>query len=148
MVSLCVDAKLVQCSADRVLVVLDIGGLLPLAQSSVYHLGARTKVTRSLENPMQHSHSNVDEFTGARAVRELLGLKAKMTELAPLLRGDPSDGRPLGVGCEMMVRGRGVVPEEAWQFLPVVDEAVNSIMELERRRWGRRVERCGSVLRG
>lgn len=90
-----------------------------------------------MESPLQHFISKADAESTS-AVRELLRLKDKLTALAPLLRGELSDAQPLSTGdacCEMMVQGRGVVPPvEAWRLLPVVDEAVNSIMELERRR--------------
>ena len=105
-------------------------------------------MNKSLGNPSQHFPSNADESTGARAIRELLRLKSKLSELTPR---DSSDGRPLGTGdadCRMMVRGRGVVPEEAWQYVPVVDEAINSIMDLERRRWGQQGREVWQCVQG
>ena len=106
----------------------------------------------SLENLALRSLAEADEST-ARAVRELLRLKAKVIELTPIPRGELRDDRLLTLPrhtvlragdadrqSEMLVRGKGMVPEEAWRLIPVVDEAVSSIVELERRRCVREKE--------
>ena len=120
--------------------------LLAFAQSSTFPVDLSSRVSMSLENLALRSLAEVDEST-ARAVRELLRLKAKVIELTPIPRGELRDDCLLTLPrhtvlragdadrqSEMLVRGRGMVPEEAWRLIPVVDEAVSSIVELERRR--------------
>ena len=120
--------------------------LLAFAQSSTLPVDLSARVSMSLENLALRSLAEADEST-ARAVRELLRLKAKVIELTPIPRGELRGDRLLTLPrhtvlragdadrqSEMLVRGRGMVPEEAWRLIPVVDEAVSSIVELERRR--------------
>lgn len=104
--------------------------LRTFAQYSTVPVELSARVSMSLENLALHSLAETDEST-SRAVRELLRLKAKVTELTlprrTVLRAGNANDQ-----SEMVVRGRGVVP--AWQLISVVDEAVSSIVELERRR--------------